>query len=156
MPTTLPSFPQPLPELFREEYLCDVEYCDFVVCTFPDKKVPVIRVFDDQDFWLLCVGKSTEFFKVCILLEILGRWYTRSKPVTQLESAASDLRDKSTNSAKSKKYCYCQQPEHEGEEMIGCNHKNCKIEWFHTKCLKIRNIPNKSYSACVLCIGLQV
>ena len=59
-------------------YVCEVEYCDYVVCIFPDdKKLPVMhigRVFGDQDFWLQCVGKSTEFFKVCILPEILGRW----------------------------------------------------------------------------------
>jgi len=69
-------------------YVCEVEYCDYTE-----------RVFSDQDFWLQC-GKSAEFFKVCILPKILGRWYIRQnrrESVTQLESAASDLRDKSNN-----------------------------------------------------------
>ena len=39
-------------------------------------------------------------------------------------------------------YCYCQQPEDDENDMIGCDFKNCKIEWFHLKCLKIKKVPN--------------
>ena len=61
-------------------FVCEVDYCDFVVCTFPEGKKPVIhieRILADREFWSQCVRKSTEFIKVCILPEILGRWYTR-------------------------------------------------------------------------------
>ena len=60
--------------------MCGVEYADFVVCTFPEDNKPVIhveRIMADIEFWSQCVKKSTEFFTVCILPELLGRWYTR-------------------------------------------------------------------------------
>ena len=37
-------------------------------------------------------------------------------------------------------YCYCRKPE-DGCMMIGCDNPNCKIEWYHIKCLKLKHIP---------------
>ena len=36
-------------------------------------------------------------------------------------------------------YCCCKGPD-EGE-MIGCDNKNCVIQWFHADCLMITSIP---------------
>ena len=36
-------------------------------------------------------------------------------------------------------YCYCYGPE-EGS-MIACDNKECKIEWFHMICLKMKSTP---------------
>lgn len=139
-------------------FVCVVEYCDFVVCTFPENGEPQIvteRIFADHDLWSQCVTKSTEFFKVCILPELLGRWYTRpcinvTEPETSAEPdnptstialpGPSGLSDPSeTESDATKLYCYCQQPEH--DEMIACDYSNCKYEWFHIECLKIKTVP---------------
>ena len=37
-------------------------------------------------------------------------------------------------------YCYCQQPG-KNAETIGCDNPNCSIEWSHTLCLKLKQIP---------------
>ena len=110
-------------------------------------------------FWSKCVSKSTEFFRVCIMSELLGRWYTRCRSICsdnepsatnnlhltlQLQpnhssSAISnplsqDLPDPSTLPSLSELHP-------ESEQMIACDNSNYKIEWFHIKCLKIKTIP---------------
>ena len=136
-------------------FVCGVEYADFVVCTFPEDNKPVIhveRIMADIEFWSQCVKKSTEFFTVCILPELLGRWYTRpcisSKgsthppgPSSESIPECSSLSESQANSA-AKKYCYCQDSENDGDEMIACDYSHCAIEWFHTRCLKITTIPS--------------
>ena len=34
-------------------------------------------------------------------------------------------------------YCFCRKPD-DGSKMIFCENENCKIKWFHVKCLKIK------------------
>ena len=49
-----------------------VEYCDFVLCTFPENNQTEIyceRILVDQEFWIQCVTKFEEFLKVSILPE---------------------------------------------------------------------------------------
>ena len=61
-------------------FVCNVEYADFVVCTFPVNNEPTIhieRIYADQKFWSECITKSSNYFQVCILPELIGRWYTR-------------------------------------------------------------------------------
>lgn len=127
-----------------------MDYADFVVCTFPDNSKPEIhieRVLPDQHFWLDCLRKCTEFFRTCILPELLGRWYTRpcissnSQDSTQAGPSSASERTSSHIEA-AQTYCYCQGHEQEGDEMIACDYPNCAIEWYHTRCLKIKSIPN--------------
>jgi len=60
-------------------HICDVKYCDFVVCTFPCEvpSIFTIRIFRDAHFWEQCLKKCHEFFKLCVLPELLGKFYTR-------------------------------------------------------------------------------
>ncbi len=50
-------------------------------------------------------------------------------------------------------YCYCREPQCEGDEMTGCDNSNCKIEWFHVRCLKIKTIPTGKWY-CPTCRNL--
>ncbi len=135
-------------------FVCEVEYADFVVCTFPEEKKPVIhieRIMADPEFWSQCVKKSTKLFTVCILPELLGRWYTRPQisssgstqspgPSSESFPESSSLSESQANST-TKKYCCCQDSKNDGDEMIACDYLNCPIEWFHTRCLQITTIP---------------
>lgn len=61
-------------------HVCDVSFCDLVVCTF-NSNVPNIfvqRIYRDDKFWDDCVLIAKRFFYVCVLPEILGRAYTRN------------------------------------------------------------------------------
>ena len=36
------------------------------------------RIYKNEIFWLECISKAEQFFKTCLLPEILGKYYTRS------------------------------------------------------------------------------
>src|SRR6218665_1590516 len=60
-------------------YICDVKFCDLVICTFPSG-VPCIfvtRVKRDSEFWDKHVQEASTFFQACVLPELLGKAYTR-------------------------------------------------------------------------------
>jgi len=69
-------------------FVCNVDYCDFCVCTFPTQSegsaLYIERVRRDATFWEDCVTKSKLFFTTCLLPEILGNWYTRVPPETSM------------------------------------------------------------------------
>ena len=55
-------------------------YCDFVVCAFDEKNQQVFvhqRIVPDPAHWDRVAPKLETLWRVCILHEILGRWYTR-------------------------------------------------------------------------------
>lgn len=39
------------------------------------------------------------------------------------------------------RYCYCQREYKEGEDMIACDGKDCKYEWFHNDCVNVVKPP---------------
>ena len=58
----------------------DVKYCDFVVCAIDKMKnihLVVQRIYPDIEHWNRVLPKLEIFWTICILPEILGRWYTR-------------------------------------------------------------------------------
>jgi len=139
-------------------FICDVEYCDFCVCTFSgdeESTIHIERIYKNNRFWEdECIPRATAFFKTCLLPELLGSWYTRPHlPHTDPESngdtqsSTGALQDDSQCSSSSQSgstvlpssshqtFCYCKGPE--VGEMIGCDNDQCAIEWFHMKCLKI-------------------
>ena len=71
-------------------FVCNVNYCDFCVCTFPadseDSGIFVERIPRDDNLWKTIVTKSKQFFVTCLLPEILGNWYTRDTTTTQSNS----------------------------------------------------------------------
>ena len=124
-------------------FVCDVQYCDFVVCTFSDDNdLHIERITKNSTFWSDCVVKAERFFRVCVLPELLGKWYTRSviqnTTIRTDTGLASSEEDANTN--KNVGYCCCHGPEKGA--MIGCDNTNCKVEWFHMKCLKISSAPH--------------
>ena len=149
-------------------FLCQVQYADFCVCTFPHGSHPEIhieRIFPDAELWQTCIHKSTKLFRTSLLPELLGKWYTRGpslsvvsptnvidKPTSSQDQAinrdqaTSTCQDQlttnyqdQTNSQDERLFCYCQQ--RKGGQMIGCDNTNCPIEWFHMKCLELKKVP---------------
>ncbi len=54
--------------------MCEVEYADFVVCTFPEEKKLVIhieRIMADPEFWSQYVKKPTKFLLFVSFLNFL-------------------------------------------------------------------------------------
>ena len=61
----------------------DVQFCDFVVCTFKDDipSIFVKRVWRDDSFWGECHTQASSFFRQCVLPVLLGRAFTRPRSV---------------------------------------------------------------------------
>jgi len=86
---------------------------------------------------------------MCILLELMGSWFTRplatedlSEDSTQVVAASqSAVASQSASEACDSQLdsqpvnCYCRGPE--SGSMLACDDSECQIEWFHLKCLKM-------------------
>ena len=79
-----------------------------------------------------------------MLLEIVGKWYTR-KPVADANGVVAEMTMHMTDPQgrddedHDKCWCYCNLPSF--GKMIGCDNESCTIEWFHYDCLCIRCPP---------------
>ncbi|XP_066288919.1 uncharacterized protein [Branchiostoma lanceolatum] len=58
-------------------FICDVEYCDFVVWT--KKGVYIERILPNAEFWSNMTLKSKKFFDKAILPEIVGKWFSKTE-----------------------------------------------------------------------------
>ena len=97
---------------------------DFVI--WSPCQLVVLRIDYDSNFTDTAITKASEFYKCCILPELICKWH--SKSVSVVPASRCD------------KWCYCGGCE-EGE-MIACDSDTCQIVWFHTECLKIDSIPD--------------
>ena len=129
-------------------FVCEADYCDFVVCTFPgdqlEPDIHIERIFPDEQFWSECIEKASHFFKICILPELLGRWYSR--PCICLEENEKQNTSHPPSlppgvSTSTTLYCYCRQPESDEKTWIACDNPSCSIEWYHTECLRMQVYP---------------
>ena len=139
----LPSTHQYYYQIQTQMLACHVESADFVVCTFPNKKPSlfVTRIDIDVEFMSRCIDESCDFYRVAILPELLGRWFTRS---VVMPDSAIDGRDTHYN------YCYCK--EEIGGEMIHCDNDECPYgEWSHLSCLLLKKAPRTKTWYCLEC-----
>lgn len=107
--------------------LCETTFGDFIVWREGD--LIVERIYIDDSFLVHALEKATTFFKLGILPEILGKWYTRL-PEYQHEAQACAMDDV---------WCYCRSQL--GGTMIACDNEHCSIIWFHMSCLHLKNTP---------------
>ena len=114
--------------------LTGADYCDFVVWS-PNEFI-VLRISPDAEFIAQAIDKVTNFFKLGVLPELVGKWYSKAPYYRHTPEDSTSTRSPATDS---EQWCYCQGPE-EGE-MIFCEMDGCLIEWFHTKCLQLTTIP---------------
>ena len=118
--------------------LCLVNYCDFVV--WREDEIFHQRIFLDEDFIDDTFHKAKTFVKLAILLELVGKWFSRQNtmptiPLQDSESASSS-QDSTDRQLSRQGWCYCGKDE-TFDNMIGCDNKDFKIEWYHLACLKL-------------------
>ena len=101
------------------------------------------------------VSREKDFFTMSILPELLGKFYSRKDEPKATSNTAQDPccsvtsgdvtdgEGGSSEPSKMKLYCYCQVPD--GDDMVGCDNRACEREWFHLKCLKLKDFPCKKY-----------
>lgn len=110
-------------------------YCDFVVW-HPTADIHLERIKYEADQLMQCLTKAEQFFKLCVLPELTGKWYTQSRcEIVPASSQQQDQFDEEDDGS----WCYCK--ESKGGEMVGCESKSCPIKWFHLQCLGMTAIP---------------
>ena len=106
----------------------------------------VEHIVKDADFCDVCICKAQHFFRICTFPELLGKWYTSSKKIFAVSFDIPSTSSSSSNP--NNQSIYCTDPfiviakDTDKSEMIACENPNCSIEWFHTECLKIWEVPN--------------
>ena len=126
--------------------LCEINYCDFVVCSPRE-----LRVFLDKNFIDSAIDKATTFYKLGVLPELLGKWHSkvpmshlaRALDITPTSNVMEEVTTPDTSNTtgdSSEKWCYCKTGEH--GTMIGCDNENCAISWYHIDCLKLKRVPS--------------
>ena len=104
-------------------------YCDFVVCGFNEQIAFFCeRILPDICHWNSVVPKLNHFWRYCVLPEILGRWYTKKRNVSQPSSGLSSV-------------CFCRM--NTTDAVVTCSNQACPISSFHLTCLKVQKVPNK-------------
>ena len=116
-------------------------FCDFVVWT--QKELHTERLTLDEDLIISALPVAKKFFRMCILPELLGKWYTRHRPTTgntDLESQECEEDDGS--------WCSCK--ERKGGDMVGCDNRSCVTKWFHLECVGLSAVPRGKWH-CTTC-----
>ena len=67
------------------------EYCDFIVWTKND--IFVERIHPDAAFWRTNIPRAETFFRTAILLEIIGRFYSRPAEVHSMDTSLTPAAD---------------------------------------------------------------
>ena len=110
--------------------VCSASYADFVVVTFSDASPSLSceRIFPTVNF-MEHLETAKKIFKICLLPELLAKWYSRKAVMPDQIAAASVV-------SAEYEFCYCK--EDKGGDMVGCDNPNClRGFWFHLECLKI-------------------
>lgn len=129
-------------------FTSSAKYADFIIATFNGQQASIFveRILPNDQFIEECVQKSEHFFKVCILPELLAKWYSREEVMpTQTARAFTSL-------TTSGEYLYCYCKEDRGGEMVGCDNGECQHgSWFHLYCLKLKCLPQSTKWYCPNC-----
>ena len=123
-------------------------HADFIIATFKGQQASIFveRILPDKQFIDKNLFKNLNIFKVCILPELLARWYSREEVMpTQTTKATTFL-------TASGEYIYCYCKEDQGREMVGCNNGEFPYgKWFHLYCLKLKCAPRSKMWYCPNC-----
>lgn len=114
-------------------------FCDFVVWT--QKELHFERLTLDETLITSALPTAKTFFNICILPELLGKWYTRRHPTTG-DNDPLEYEDDDGS------WCHCK--ERRGGEMIGCDNKSCATKWFHLECIGLSTVPRGKW-CCTTC-----
>ena len=113
-----------------------------VVCAIDSGKnvhLVIERIYPDLEHSKRVLPKLQEFWKICILQEILGRWFTRRCDVP-------------TSVPDDQGICFWigQNSNH----VVSCSNVECPFGKFHVSCLSLREVPTLKTWYCPHCSRL--
>lgn len=111
-------------------FICEKEYCDFVVWT--EKEVHIERIEPHTELWNSISDKAKTFHQMAIMPELIGKFFSHPSPLSQNPEKKTS---QPTTVNVVKLYCICRKPE--TDNMVACDNENCALEWFHYQCMKV-------------------
>ena len=105
-----------------------------VVCAFNDIKeaeLVVQRIGPDIEHWKAVLPKVTNFWRTCVLPEVLGRWNNWKHNTPKVDHPPNN------------DVCFCRTAT--DEDTVNCCNPECPISKFHLSCLQIINVPKTWY-----------
>ncbi len=116
------------------------ETCYFVV--WAPNWMYLTEITREDNFIKTMTSRIVSFYKSHIIPELLTRSLENSG--SSASAASNSIKDAN------KKYCFCQSEHDDTESWIGCDSADCKYEWFHLSCLKMKRIPKGTWY-CQVC-----
>ena len=120
-------------------------YCDFVV--WSPEGLFVERTCPDREWWVKWSGQCMLFHTRCVMPELCVQYFSKKTVLAASTSekvlqhvATSD----STSVSTSGNYCVCRGVD-DGTTMICCDAENCSVQWFHTRCIKLKRVPKGNW-----------
>ena len=120
-------------------------YCDFIV--WSNSELFVDQINQDDSLIQSAMPVATKFWRMCVLPELMGKWYTRKQ--TTISQGQEQQQEEDHG-----RWCYCK--EEKGGEMVGCDNKSCHIKWFHLQCvgMTVSTIPHGKWF-CPTCNAMK-
>ena len=125
-----PRLLRPPPVYLALKRICNRKYCDFFMWTNIDYHIE--RIVPDKDLLSSIIDKCQYIFRVAILPELVGKFFSR------VESATTENYSNEHNV-----YCYCKG--NEPGELFPCSNKECKIKLFHLVCVQLKYKPKRKW-----------
>ena len=111
-------------------------FCDFVV--WIKEVLHIERITLDEALIESAIPIAEKFYKLCILPELLGKWYTWKQPPR--DSSVQHPRDPPLQIEEDDgTWCHCK--ERKGGDMVACDNKSCTATWFHLECVGLSTVP---------------
>ena len=122
--------------------LAERKFNDFVVCAIDSDKnahLVIERIYPDPEHSNTVLPELEAFWRICILPEILGRWFTRRCDVL-------------TSVPKDNGICFCRGQN--SENVVSCSNAECPYGKFHITCLSLSEVPTLKSWYCPHCCRL--
>ena len=96
----------------------------------PDKNAQLVieRIYPDLQHSSTVVPKLEAFWRICILPEILGRWFTRRSDVHISVPSDNGI-------------CFSRGQHCDSDHVVLCSNVDCPYSKFHIKCLSLNKVP---------------
>ena len=122
--------------------LAERKFNGFVVCAIDSDKnahLVIERIYPDPEHSNTVLPALEAFWRICILPEILGRWFTRRCDVL-------------TSVPKDNGICFCRGQN--SENVVSCSNAECPYGKFHIICLSLSEVPTLKSWYCPHCCRL--
>lgn len=120
-------------------FICNAKYCDFVV--YSKKDLVILRILPESDFMESTISAATDFFKLAVLPELVGKYFSKTfkGPLTDSELDGDGGIPEATPC------CGSSAADASPSKRVTCANEACAVKLFHLSCLKMKAVPKRKW-----------